>query len=142
MPKKNAVSPQGARLLRRVAKHILAEPLRYEQNEIMSVGKPGEVFKSNHLYPACGTVACIGGWVELLTTKNPKRLLRRGYFLSYKKISRLLGVAYDDVERLVSYTRDGGWPDQYEDAYRIAKTPRGRARVAANRIEHFIKTGE
>jgi len=32
------------------------------------------------------------------------------------------------------------WPDRYRDAFQKSKTLKGRARIAANRIEHFIRT--
>ena len=42
MAKRNFVGAKGALLLRRVAKHILAEPLRYNQ-EAKQGGAQGEV---------------------------------------------------------------------------------------------------
>jgi hypothetical protein len=142
MAKKNFVGAKGARLLRRVAKHILAEPLRYEQDAIIERGTPGDVLHDLgcHIIPKCRTVACIGGWMALLTAKNPHRVTT----LSVPKLQRALGVPRDNVFALIAFTwtRIGGWPDRFREAYNNARTPRAKARIAVRRIEHFIKTGE
>jgi hypothetical protein len=138
MAKKNFVGTKGARLLRKVAKHILAEPKRYNQNDIISRGTPGQPY-SDWNYPACGTVACIGGWINIFTMKkepSPSDLHER-------HLARVLGIPISHIYALVAGTGAlDGWPVEFEDAYDNAKTPRGRAIVAAKRIEHFIKTGE
>jgi hypothetical protein len=140
MAKKNAVGAKGARLLRKVAAHILAEPLRYEQDCTANMGKPGEEFREGRQYPACGTVACIGGWIEILAFKRSVEDVCEG--LRFSAIREALGCTYEQVEDLVQYTFRDGWPKRYLDAYNKAKTPRGKARVAQRRIEYFIKTGE
>jgi hypothetical protein len=147
---KNAVGAEGARLLRKVAKHILEEPNRYDQNDVISYGKPGEAYKnwnrpleeSKSKFPACGTVACIGGWLNILTSKRRPHVLAG---LPLRKLTTLLGVTESQIRRLIAYTYakdDAPWPERFRKAYDSAKTPRQRANVAHQRIEHFIKTGE
>lgn len=41
---------------------------------------------------------------------------------------------------LKSWGFDEGWPRKFERQFLEAKTPAGRARIAARRIDHFIKT--
>lgn len=122
----------NVRLLRRIQKHILAEPKRYNQNDIVSTGKPGEAYSFAWRFPACGTIACIGGWAAVLSSGGRHEDLEYG--------ARALGLTVDQRARLFSATGNGGWPDKFDIAYTNAKTPQGRARVGARRIEHFIKT--
>lgn len=140
MAKKNAVSAKAARLLRRVARHILAEPCRYDQNAELSFLTPGMPYKDGHVVPACGTIGCIAGWVTALVADNPRNVDDPLDFAAHA-----LGLDHDQKWILfdsVTATDDDYWPSRYAQAYVDAKTPRGRARVAARRIEHFIKTGE
>jgi hypothetical protein len=140
--RKNAVSAEGAKLLRKVAKHILEEPLRYNQDVI--VERAGSNYFSDltkPMFPKCGTIACIGGWIQVLTHKKQKKW----DLPSTKKMAKLFGVPESAVDRLFSgiYATDYGefWPQRFLDAYNNATTPRQRAKVANRVIEHFIKTG-
>ena len=148
MAKRNFVGAKGARLLRRVARHILAEPLRYDQNSIIEVGEPKTIYRDERKFPACGTVACIGGWIEILSRKHPNRAKLSLTGLSFKKIAKLLGTGEDNVGALTQYTSrnpsnsDTYWPLEFSEAYGNAKTPLQKARIANQRIEHFIRTGE
>lgn len=128
----------NTKLLRRVERHILKEPKRYEQNAVIDVGTPNTESEFNRRYPACGTIACIGGWITVLTTKKP---LKPGtHYLRFRKMARLLRVTEEQVIRLCEYTWGTGWPEQFLKAYKKAKTPRQKAKVAVRRIEHFIAT--
>ena len=146
MAKRNFVGAKGAKILRRVARHILAEPRRYEQNGIVQVGTPGAVYKGKHKFPACVTVACIGGWIQTLyIPRGDWGAHGVGIGLNHHKIAELLGVPVNSELKLVSYTNLGMysiWPQKYRAAYNKAKTPRQKARIAVERIEFFIKTGE
>jgi hypothetical protein len=145
MAKRNAVSAKGARLLRKVAAHILEEPERYNQNATIERGEPGSLCypwdRGGGHYPACGTIACIGGWLTILTSKREVEGMA-----SFRRLSWALGVPEAQAERLFAYVGDTecdeGWPIKFAQAYNNAKTARQRARVAVRRIEHFIKTGE
>jgi hypothetical protein len=144
MAKKNVVGPKGARLLRRVARHILAEPLRYEQNEIICKLQPTDRTYMGRKLPLCRTVACIGGWLELLGGR--RRRPGPGEALSYSWGARKLGVTTEQYGDLVQYTDQDhphyGWPDQFAARYNRAKSPLAKVRIANERIEHFIRTGE
>lgn len=126
----------NVKLLRKVQAHILEEPRRYEQNATIDKGQPGERHISGMAYPVCGTIACIGGWAQLLA-KRPGQV----HILNFKSIAKTLGLGMPQALRLFAYTWDErGWPEKFKAAYAAAKTPRQRARVAVRRIDHFIKT--
>lgn len=143
MAKKNFVGPKGARLLRKVAKHILAEPKRFAMSWWYGEGTPGQpltqgFFTERHIskliVPECGTVACIAGWAVLLTDGN------NGYQSGadiHRRAIELLGDAAEDA-LFGTLT----WPTRFAERYHHAKTRRGKATAAVDRIEHFIKTGE
>ncbi len=137
---KDAVSPKVARMLRKVIAHILDEPLRYDQDEVLVYQEPGESFFytiiGERKVPQCGTIGCLAGWVTALS-------------LSKKKAEEVDPIKFAANKLgLSGYQRNslfGGvfsWPEQFADAYHRAKTPLQVARVAAKRVEHFIKTGE
>lgn len=110
----------NVKLLRKIQKAILAKPERYDQNETC--------FPNS----SCGTKACIGGWVQ--------------HFTKSADWGTRLGLDEAQLWRLCSGTEPKGfvfghkWPLKFLDAYKNAKTPAGRARVAVRRIDHFIKT--
>jgi len=140
MAKKNAVSVEAAGWLRKAVKHILAEPRRYDQDRTLMKVEPGKQFYYTTIgaykAPACGTVGCLAGWVTALS-------------LPLDESMRVEPVSYaSDKLGLNPYQRDTlfgvveRWPTKYSDQYCAAKTPKQVARVAARRVEHFIKTGE
>src|SRR5277367_1422796 len=114
---KNFVPAKGARLLRKVAKHILAEPLRYDQNSVIMVAEPGSLY-GGHEVPSCGTVACIGGWLKILTDKRGRPCST--WLLNYGDLAKKIGVSEDSVWNLFAYTHDvgglGSWPQQFRVA--------------------------
>jgi hypothetical protein len=132
MAKKNFVGAKGARLLRRVAKHILAEPKRLDMAYFIDrVTDPKGVA---HKMPPCGTVGCIAGWAVTLSTTE-----RVAYGRIATRAAKFIGIG-DVVAQRLFYP--GQWPEEFSriNEYR-AQTVR-HARLTAKRIEHFIKTGE
>lgn len=144
---KLAVTPEAAKKLRTVAKHILEEPLRlYMDNWVLDVKKSSyssdKVEDFNGALPPCGTVACIAGWtVKLFRSPGQQASTYLGLAcdildldeFSYLPSSKPLG-------RRLFHTMD--WPTKYRGQYVLARTAKGRARVTAERIEHFIHTGK
>lgn len=121
----------NVRLLRRIQKHILEEPKRFEMEACVIRGKPGErVWTANEVIPACGTAACIAGWACILTDSN-----KTGDMIN--RARQLLGLS---TSERVFY--DSSWPEPFKTRYRNCETARGRARAGADRIEHLITTGE
>lgn len=132
----------NVKLLRRIQKHILEEPRRFFMDWFIAKGTPGKKdFKVTtdawrggwdlaKSVPACGTAACIAGWVNLFTGHKPN---------AYELARKELGITKNQAIQLFN---SGLWPEPYDLRYEHAKTPRRRASIACKRIEHFIKTGE
>jgi hypothetical protein len=131
----------NVKLLRKVKKHILEEPKRFRmmgwvlrRNEAATLVEDAGTGSSRVLweFPQCDTAACIGGWGVLLTAKRKVRTndlfarAKRVFGLNQNQASILFGV-YD-------------WPGKFQNRFLNSKKPETRAKIAAARIEHFIKT--
>lgn len=122
----------NVKLLRKIQKHILQEPKRYDQNVWFERKNP----QHDPSFAPCGTMACIGGWAQSLSSK-------RGLVEpSFDKARRLLGLECDQAARLLDSVSQSycAWPAKFSKAYLKAKTRAGKARVAVRRIDHFIAT--
>lgn len=128
----------NVRLIRKVIKHILAEPARYFQEDVITTGDPGETVwgDDNHRFAKCGTAACIGGWAYILGSKRPR--LNGTSVLDKARL--LLGLSDRQSQVLFGGNPRGDWPAPYGDAYNNAGTQRGKTRVAARLLEKVIKT--
>jgi hypothetical protein len=137
----------NVKLLRTIQRHILAEPKRFRMLDWIEKQTPTDPTyiaddSERVSFPKCGTVACIGGWAVLLSKKKPSETGYEGY-----RAAKILGLnrptgiidraASVDSERL--FFTDV-WPIDFAVKFRLAKTPEGRARIAAKRIDHFIAT--
>lgn len=127
-------SPTGinVRLLRKVERHILAEPRRLDM---------GYWAGDNDATP-CNTAGCIAGWTEILSGESVASVKERGGCIAFSDIPHTaaahLRLARDQALLLFHTTH---WPDNFYDAYYAhPRGSRGRARATADRIEHFIKT--
>lgn len=139
-PKKN-LSAKAISLLRKVAKHILAEPKRYDQHNWILKGSSILSKSAVHNYeddiPRCGTVGCLAGWICVLTGSKTRtkhqEVAAAALGMPYKE-----GIAEHITDKLFLCVRY--WPDTYRLAYENANGHADRAKAAANRIEHFIST--
>lgn len=126
----------NVKLLRKVKRHILEEPKRFVMSVVvMSVV---DTYKENSLsgkvfgmrpFPKCGTAACVAGWACILSGKDR---LDVGMITA----QRLLDLTPEQAMRLFEPSK---WPEQYE----AGTTDDGKnktAKIAAARIDHFIKT--
>lgn len=141
-------------LLKKVKKHILAEPRRLDMD---TMGEESDE-------APCGTVACIGGWACVLNYKRPRiyydfcgYLYVGNEMASWERARRILDLSEEEAELLFTepkeaeaYTeaRNNGddraplcWPLSLARRYMEAKTPRGRANASAKRIDLFIASG-
>lgn len=122
----------NTKLLLKVKAAILAEPLKFDMAAWFAPEKKSP----------CGTTACIAGWAISLDRKW-KRLkpglsqMRHFYFRPEKLAGEAIGIDFDQTERLFFRCN---WPPGMSHAYVHETTARGRARIAARRIDHFIKT--
>lgn len=114
-------------LLRKVQQHISDEPKRFVMSTWRRHGSPGTLVLNGDyglpqvIAPACGTVACISGWADVLSNNgiNPLKL-------NEAQQSRLFYV--------------GGWPKRFRDKFRRSRSPKNRVALANARIDYFIKT--
>lgn len=131
----------NVKLLQKVKAHILADPQRlvmgayaFHQSEL------GETFEGDDgrkvRFAKCGTAACIAGWACILDKDGPCHYT---YHEFYEEAKHALGIADEQAEKLF-YTPH--WPTPFYVEYATARGQRGRAEVAARRIEHFIATGK
>lgn len=124
----------NTRLLRRIQKHILAEPKRFVMGTTHAYGAPGapianttklvgpndfnngNPYEQKQTFAPCGTAACIMGW------------------------GQTLGATSKDADMWNKLCSAGDWPTIFRSRYKAAKTPLARARIAVARIDHFIAT--
>jgi hypothetical protein len=133
----------NVRLLREVTKHILEEPRRLVMRHVSITPYSDESSFSGdgcraQEYPPCGTAACIAGWTMLLSGEKPYDA-RTQKSSDTTRAGKLLGIDDDEQDALFFVSE---WPHQFFHRYWNAGTPRGRAKIASDRIEHFIKTGK
>jgi hypothetical protein len=130
-------------LLRKIQKHILEEPKRLDMYIIVEKeGKDAWYEPPGGKWPSCNTTGCIAGWGLVL---SGKRITGRSSDLT--RAAKLLGVstnepAWDSLDFESESNKlflVENWPCKFADQYENAKTDKKRARVTANRIEHFIK---
>jgi len=149
MKRHSSISEHAVSILRKVKKHILEEPKRLDMENWLIVGDNVRIIYGRNA-PACGTVGCIAGWVNVLGNSN----YDYNYFSSYRiaeNAAEILKISYYPNYINEKYIITQGnlaqlfvlhsWPSKYLNAYKKAKSPAGRARVTANRIEYFIWTG-
>jgi hypothetical protein len=89
----------------------------------------------------CGTAACIGGWINYIAKPPKDKKIETtadevGYYAADKKAAKNLGMDVYDLDTLFYL---GYWPNDLRIRYYKAKTPEVRAKIAAERIERFIK---
>lgn len=139
----------NTKLLRKVARHIEAEPRRLMMSDwIQHPRVEGALVYDGsasgcqfHLFAKCNTAACIAGWTVLLSDKRPSINIAK----QAAKLLQLETTTCPEDARTCATSSDrlfylNYWPPKYSDAYETAKTPRGKASVTLRRIAHFIKT--
>jgi hypothetical protein len=98
----------------------------------------------------CGTTACIAGWARVITLKceTPKAAEDFRASVAENRPAPLsfgtddLGLSYSE-ENALCYL--ASWPDCFSGRYWAAEEKgdyAGMAQAAADRIDHFIATGE
>lgn len=127
-------------MLKKVRAAILKRPRQFDMEGYFSSSldfiEGGRKEKPSH----CGTAACIAGWAIHLEAGRDK--------LSETDANRDLG-AWDEGKQLLDIGERQAWrlfiadhwPDKYKHKYDNARaTAKSRAKAAAARITHFIKT--
>jgi hypothetical protein len=138
----------NVKLLRKVQRHILAEPRRLNMGYLAKHQEgPGA--------PACQTVGCIAGWASILGSRKVEwpadeegDVLVEGTNELWTLGRHKLRLTEGQTKRL--FTEPGqednaagllGWPERLSQAYQKAKSAAARAKVTAKRIDLFIKSG-
>lgn len=122
-------------LLRNVARHIEATPLRLDMDVVIA-RKDAANFGIKRIsdFPPCGTVCCIGGWAIVLSGEDDSDLR------AAKRLLDLDGKFDRDSSEVSRLFHVQFWPESFRSDYEAAKTPAAKARIAVARIEHFIAT--
>lgn len=134
------LSEQGIQRLLAVKKHILEEPKR------LSMEDWGYQKLEEEGGPACGTVACIAGWLTLLDKPELMSANEEIFSAAMRAASTvgapLLGLNLQEEEGVdmvwkLFYAQD--WPFEFEQRYfNISATQEERAGVTAEYIDYFI----
>lgn len=132
----------NVRLLRRVKRAILDEPGQFVMDAFFTTDTTSEYTSDlpRKTIPNCETAACIGGWALAISGKQtPQACSNDGDTMDYSsEAARVLDLDYGQGARLFYVER---WPQVFQDQWIRTETLKGRARMAARRIEHFIREG-
>jgi hypothetical protein len=126
----------NVKLLRKVAKHVLAEPKRLRMEMLRT---PMDDLPEN-LRPPCGTACCFAGWGIVLSK------LSDGFDLSWPTYKGSpVGLGEQKVDELFDTPNNklfftGDWPDKFRLKYHAAKRPSTKAKIAVAALEDYIKT--
>jgi hypothetical protein len=128
------LTPEAIKILRKVQEEILKEPYKFRM----------EAYFSKDRKSPCGTAACIAGWIIAVGNQHPNLMKAResGWNYADEATSILKGNDTSAGHNPVALFFMGEWPYEFEKDYGMARTRKGKAVVAANRIDHFIETGE
>lgn len=147
----------NVKLLKRVRRHILAEPKRLcmATGLMLKKGNVGNTGIKITKMPSCGTVACIAGWAVLLSQETRKWKVRKiartltekngreknWTSLSYKAKTLLELTNTEAAELFEAGPFVSSWPYEWREKLEATYPgTRAYARVVAAYITHFIKT--
>lgn len=137
----------NTKLLRKIQKQIIKYPKAFLMESFV---EPME-FDKDH---PCGTAACIAGWAcilekDKLPQKQQFNLQNQisgkiseydaGSFDFYRYGREFIEISKDQADKLFDVT---SWPEQFWEPYYSGNSDAKNAKIAVERIEHFIKTGE
>lgn len=141
---KSAKSNLNVKLLRRIKRHILAQPKRFLMSHSIIKANSQKEWRGNiqwapeasKIRPPCGTAACIAGWAVLLTKGSAE--------VDSVRYEAAMALGVEVEERWTDHTLFYAprWPKPFAAQYESATKPAQRAKIAAARIEWLIKTGE
>lgn len=126
------------------------------QRWIMGISKGDEIVGSLDDIPAreapsCGTVACIGGSIQLLTGLkfvHLNHVFASRYRSDIAAISSLLGISSENARALFygwrksSSNETNFWPESFRARFSKARTAYAKARVAASLLRQIAKRGD
>jgi hypothetical protein len=142
---KKKIKP-NIRLLRRIQRAILNKSNQFQMSSLFSA-----YLDNCDRAGGCGTAGCIAGWALHLTSRNQRldktSVSRKGVNTLIREAGNLLGIptvnqitAWSQMKHPLFFAEE--WPEPFATRYSNARTAKTMARIAASRIEHFIKTGK
>lgn len=117
-----------------------------------AISEAANTLKKQH--PPCGTVACLAGSICIMQEIIKPEFLDEIPVYTFpsstgEKAAEWLGLNFAAEAGKLFFTSDmdlmphtGRWPGGFTKRYRKAKTPRQKVKVACERIDHYIETGE
>ncbi len=94
-----------------------------------------------HTEPKCGTVACLGGSVQVLLARSSRDEISRA------RIAKAIGLSSEQASGLFNNWygnedegREFGWPKRFARRFEDAKTALGKAKVAVALLREVVKT--
>ncbi len=136
-----ALTKEAKTILRKVAKHILAEPKRLNMadwiiRKRIPKQKQHDGFAGNikeYGFARCNTAACIAGWIMLLYDGKNADAVSASI-----RAREILGLdLYTGGHDLFAVDT---WDQPYQSKYMESTTVLDKAKVAAAYINHYIKT--
>lgn len=133
------------KLIRKIIKHIEAEPKRLNMNE-------WAMKDSSRSGPPCGTTACVAGWALLLDKPAAER--RKIMAMDDDKFERALFGRTSNILQMGAKKLgiDAGgawkvffsdqWPEPFYSDFTNATTKKKRTKITIARLEHLMETGE
>lgn len=120
-------------LLRKVKAAILAEPKKFKMDAWFEPDKESP----------CGTSACIAGHAIAIANKaktinEAQEIASEGEYSCGKQARDLLKIGFESSEALFY---EDQWPKQFRISHRYSSREE-LAKAAADRIDHFMATGE
>lgn len=129
MKKHPDLSEQAVEKLNVLKTHITADPLRIDMDRWIYYENGQDIFT---IFPKCGTIGCIAGWLVVLFSKTKK--------LPTLDISSQAQYLLEiDSERRDNLFIKGFWPVTFSNQYKAALGPAARAKVVCDRIDYFIE---
>lgn len=150
----------GFRIMKTKTKRINYPLLRQIRDEILKRPKQFEMstwFSKDPGAPMCVTTACIAGWAVTIDKSKPECI---SPLVGAKSISPKFGNGLDYLSGNVAHKMQrrgrqllglnssqanglfmvSGWPDRFRRSHVSTASQEGRAKIAADRIDFFIKT--
>lgn len=143
------------KLLKRIKRAILKRPDQFEMSWWFSDLHYVNRYRQGRGQPplekigACGTAGCIAGWAVALHLRKPHDKINlsqakqssttHGAYYVSSTAAKLLGID-DNQQASDNLFGLAWWPDEFKLRYRSAKTVQEQAQVAADRIDHYIRT--
>lgn len=133
------LSRKSIEILLGIKEAVLANPKFYDQNSFVED------------ISICDTTCCLAGWADYTVNGSKAHNKRAKNYLAYledfdsgKDVNwEKIGAKALGLPALLAYklfVDSTEWPHPFDERYQNARTYARRARVAANRIDHFIAT--